>query len=163
MAQAERIKLNVTPLTPETFRPFGQVIGATEDGKQFDSTDAQLVLDKGTPRFYIMRIPRRGLSFDNITFHQDVTQCLGAVTHKPWYMAVAAPGVSPYPSEADISVFRVPPTVFLKLECGTWHAGPLFADSEFMDFYNLELADTNIVDHHTHRYAEDCISFEIGE
>jgi hypothetical protein len=32
-------------------------------------------------------------------------------------------------------------------------AGPLFDSSEAMSFYNLELSDTNVVDHNTHDYA----------
>jgi hypothetical protein len=42
--------------------------------------------------------------------------------------------------------------VFVKLERGTWHAGPLFVGSAHADFYNLELSDTNVVDHNTHDY-----------
>jgi hypothetical protein len=57
-----------------------QLISATDDGKEFDDEDAQLVLDRGAaPRFYIMRLPRRGLTFDRITYHASVTQCLGEV------------------------------------------------------------------------------------
>ena len=57
-----------------------QLISATNDGKEFDDQDAQLVLDRGAaPRFYIMRLPRRGLTFDRITYHASVTQCLGEV------------------------------------------------------------------------------------
>lgn len=56
-----------------------QLITAMDDGKTFDDEDAQLVLDQGPspPRFYIMKLPRRGLTFDRITYHKDVTQCLG--------------------------------------------------------------------------------------
>lgn len=32
-------------------------------------------------------------------------------------------------------------------------AGPLFDSSDAMSFYNLELSDTNVVDHNTHDYA----------
>lgn len=51
-----------------------QLIGATDDGKAFDGEDAQLALDRGTPRFYIMRLPARlpALTFDRITFHGQV-------------------------------------------------------------------------------------------
>ena len=50
-------------------------------------------------------------------------------------------------------MFRIPHGVFVKLHQGTWHAGPLFDEAEYMDFYNLELADTNVADHNTHCYA----------
>lgn len=55
-------------------------------------------------------------------------------------------------------MFRIPHGVFVKLERGTWHAGPLF-DGDGMDFYNLELADTNVVDHNAHDYTSEGISF----
>lgn len=60
------------------------------------------------------------------------------------YMAVAKPGIEKLSPE-DISVFKVPFGAFVKMHAGTWHAGPHFADHEHMDFYNLELADTNQV------------------
>ena len=59
--------------------PGVQVVGSSEDGKLFDGEDAQLVLNKGTPRFYIMRLPKRGLRFHRITYHQQCTQCLGGL------------------------------------------------------------------------------------
>ncbi len=38
---------------------YQQVIGVTADGKQFDKEDAQLQgFGDGTPRFYVMRLPR---------------------------------------------------------------------------------------------------------
>jgi hypothetical protein len=74
---ATRVQLPIVPLTAEAFEPFGQVwaicgesgvgrrrqlaltarmgcnpqvVSPQDDGKLFDHTDAQLVLDKGTPR-----------------------------------------------------------------------------------------------------------------
>jgi hypothetical protein len=40
-------------------------------------------------------------------------------------------------------------------------AGPLFGGEEgcFMDFYNLELSNTNIVDHNTHDYATQGLQY----
>lgn len=135
------------PLTDETFRPFGQIIRASEDGKAFDQDDAQLVLDRGIPRFYIMRLPPRGLSFHRITYHARCTQCLGSLQGKSWYIGVAPASL---PLNLDqIVAFKIPGDCFIKLELGTWHAGPLFQEYAFIDFYNLELSDTNTVDHTT--------------
>ncbi|MFO5528940.1 MAG: Ureidoglycolate hydrolase, partial [Cuspidothrix sp.] len=39
-------------ITPENFQPYGQVIYASKDGKNFDHEDAQLNLENGIPRFY---------------------------------------------------------------------------------------------------------------
>ncbi|MEB3211931.1 MAG: ureidoglycolate lyase [Leptolyngbyaceae bacterium] len=136
------------PITPENFEPFGQVIFASEDGKAFDHTDAQLELDKGTPRFYIMRLSHRGRTFSKITRHEQCTQCLGSLEGKPWLMAVAPTGEAARPQPSDIQAFQIPGNCFIKLHVGTWHAGPYF-DGDSVDFYNLELSDTNIVDHDT--------------
>ena len=53
---------------------FDQVVGVTDDGKQYDQEDAQLQgFDQGRPRFYVMRLPARGLAFHRITYHAKVT------------------------------------------------------------------------------------------
>lgn len=59
-------------------------------------------------------------------------------------MAVARPGIDKLTPE-DIKVFKVPFGAFIKMHAGTWHAGPHFDSHPHMDFYNLELADTNQV------------------
>lgn len=60
------------------------------------------------PRFYVMRLPKRGMSFDRITYHAKVTQCLGAIGLQPWYMAVAAPSgsVEEWPRPEQVHAFR---------------------------------------------------------
>ncbi|MBF2067149.1 MAG: ureidoglycolate lyase [Calothrix sp. C42_A2020_038] len=149
-------------ITPENFGDYGQVIFASQDGKTFDSEDAQLVLDKGIPRFYIMRLQKRGNKFYNITRHTQCTQCLGSLEGKEWLIAVCPPHNSV--NEPDISrmkAFRIPGNCFIKLDVGTWHAGPYF-EHETVDFYNLELSDTNIVDHYTHNFLKSHqLEFEI--
>lgn len=54
--------------------------------------------------------------------------------------------------------FRIPAGTFIKLHQGTWHAGPLF-EEDSMAFYNLELSDTNVVDHNTHDYSNNDLQF----
>jgi ureidoglycolate hydrolase len=149
-------------VTPENFRRYGQVIFPSQDGKVFDAEDANLVLDKGTPRFYIMRLERRGRKFHKITRHVQCTQCLGSLAGKDWLIAVCPPnnGVDK-PDLENITAFRIPGNCFIKLEIGTWHAGPYF-EHEVVDFYNLELSDTNVVDHFTHDFLQSHqIEFEI--
>jgi ureidoglycolate lyase len=142
--------IEITELTPETFAPFGQLIEPTEDGVPFGPNDAQLVFGTGIPRFYIMRLPRKGLVATQITRHRQVTQCLASVAGKPWYIAVAPPGNveddNAEPTLSEIRAFRIPGTVAIKLNVGTWHAGPYFED-DAISFFNLELSETNIDDH----------------
>lgn len=133
-------------LTPEAFAPYGQAIFTAKDGKPFDAQDAQLQLHNGVPRFYIMRLHNRGRRFHKITRHLQCTQCLGSLEGKEWLIGVAPPSAAASPEPGTIAVFRIPGTCFIKLEVGTWHAGPYF-DGAYVDFYNLELSDTNVTDH----------------
>ena len=148
-------------ITPEGFKPYGQMISASPDGKAFDKEDAQLNLNQGIPRFYIMRLEEKGRKFSRITRHTQCTQCLGSLAGKDWLMAVAPPSETDEPNLEQLAAFRIPGNCFIKLEVGTWHAGPYF-DHEFVDFYNLELSDTNVVDHFTHNFIKSHqFTFEI--
>ncbi|MFN6515954.1 MAG: ureidoglycolate lyase [Nostoc sp. CreGUA01] len=141
-------------VTPENFSPYGQVISASEDGKAYDTEHAQLNLQNGTPRFYIMRLDKRGRKFHKITRHVQCTQCLGSLEGKDWLIAVCPPNNDVNePALEKIAAFRIPGNCFIKLHAGTWHAGPYF-EHETVDFYNLELADTNVVDHFTHDFLK---------
>lgn len=144
--------LRIEPLTPEAFSPFGTVLAAQADGQPFGPGDAVLDLSRGTPRFYTMRIPGSHLSVKQITRHRQVTQALASAGGHAWVMAVAPPLALDVP-EAEpaiesIRAFSIPGDVAIALHRGTWHAGPLFEAAE-ASFFNLELADTNVVDHHT--------------
>ncbi len=149
MSESKIVQLQASWATKENFAPYGQVISAAENEKPYDEEDAQLVLDRGIPRFYIMRLQKTGLRFDHIARHVQCTQCLGAIGATDWLMGVAPPSPDPKPSVKDIVAFRIPGNCFIKLNMGTWHAGPLFDVAESMDFYNLELSDTNINDFDT--------------
>ncbi|XP_060184172.1 uncharacterized protein LOC132613900 [Lycium barbarum] len=166
------VKLKPIEATPESFKEFGQVIQASPDGEKFGPSDAQLDLSRGIPRFYIMQLKDRSLRFSNITHHANVTQCLGSIGGNVWYLGVAKPSiVDPTdvkgsdivqshcghfyvpPAVDEVQAFRISGPKFIKLNHGTWHAGPLFTDDK-MDFYNLELNNTNVVDHTTHDFIK---------
>ncbi len=135
-------------IDPDRFRPFGQVIYPQRDDKPWDENDANLDLSQGIPRVYIMTLKNQGLTFNKITQHRRCTQCLAAIGGGEWFLGVARPEIAPDRLLAtDVFVFRIKGHCLLKLEKGTWHAGPYFV-AEAMDFFNLELTDTNITDHH---------------
>ena len=150
-ADTRLIGLPVEPISAAAFAPFGTLIEPAEDGKPFGPAEASLELTRGTPRFYVMRLKRRDKAFTHITRHLSVTQCLAAVGGQDWLLAVAPPSdpdnPDGEPDPAAIRAFRVPGTVAVALHRATWHAGPFF-DAPTQDFFNLELADTNQVDHH---------------
>ena len=146
----QTVDLPIHTVTATAFAPFGTLIEPGEDGVPFGPADAALHLGQGTPRFYTMRLHNRGMQVRQITRHRRVTQVLASAGGHDWVLAVAPP-IDPdradaEPSPADIRAFRVPGHLALMLARGTWHAGPLF-DAPQADFFNLELADTNVVDH----------------
>ena len=154
-------QLSAIAINKSNFEPFGELITPSPDGKAFDDSDAVLNLSNGIPRFYIMHLEHRGRTFDRITRHHRCTQCLGSLEGKEWFIAVCPPSTTSEPDIERLTVFRIPGNCFIKLNLGTWHAGPYF-DAETVDFYNLELSDTNIVDHFTYNFAtQQNLKFEI--
>jgi len=146
--------LKIESLDAQAFAPYGTVMPALEDGKEFGPDEAQLELSRGTPRFYVMRLHRRAAAFNQITRHLAVTQCLAAADGGSWFIAVAPPddpdNTAATPDLTRLRAFRVPGGVAIMLKRSTWHAGPFFEPAT-MDFFNLELADTNQADHHSCR------------
>ena len=156
-----RHQIHAVAITKLNFQPYGQLITPTDDGKLFDETDAVLTLQNGTPRFYIMHLHYRGKIFNKITRHSLCTQCLGSSNGHEWLIAVCPPSTKNEPDRDLLKTFVVPGNCFIKMEVGTWHAGPYF-DRPVMDFYNLELSDTNVTDHFTYNFAtKQNLEFEI--
>ncbi|AFZ44786.1 hypothetical protein PCC7418_2646 [Halothece sp. PCC 7418] len=148
-------------ITPASFAPYGQLILPAADGKSYDENDAQLDLSQGQPRFYIMQLKQRGKQFHRITRHQLCTQCLGSLEGKTWLLGVAPPNADSKPDTQHLKAFQIPGNCFIKLHKGTWHAGPYFED-DIVNFYNLELSDTNEVDHFSYDFLEaENITWEI--
>lgn len=156
-----RRQIPAIAIAESNFRPYGQLITPSPDGKMYDETDAVLSLENGIPRFYIMRLHHRGRVFSKITRHSLSTQCLGSLNGHDWLMAMCPPSTKPEPDVSQMTAFRIPGDCFIKMDVGTWHAGPYF-DRKVIDFYNLELSDTNVVDHFTHNFAtKQNLEFEI--
>ena len=63
-----------------------------------------------------------------------------------WLIVLAPPGETP--DLARLKALRFTGRQALCMLVGTWHAGPLLL-AEQCHFLNLELSDTNIVDHET--------------
>ena len=84
-----------------------------------------------------------------ITHHKQVTQCLASADGRPFWIAVASPlEDSPEIAAERVQLVRVDPGEAIALHRNTWHAGPYFLEPRAR-FFNLELSDTNINDHHT--------------
>ena len=88
------------PLDAKSFAPYGEVIYPRSAGSQFDinpydpetsTEEPSLTLTNGTPRLWIMRLKKNGLVFSKLARHRRVTQCLGSLQGKEWFIAVAPP------------------------------------------------------------------------
>lgn len=149
--------LTAEPVTAEAFAPYGAVLAAGVDGSPCTDDEGMLDLTRGRPRIYVMALEDKPAAFTRITRHRAVTQCLASVGGAGWLIAVAPPTAvddsAAVPALAEIRAYVVPGDVVLLLARGTWHAGPFFAEPS-MSFFNLELADTNVVDHQSYRLDE---------
>lgn len=87
----KEIELQPVPVSANGFAEYGTLVEASDDGVPWGPNDAQLDLSQGRPRFYVMRLSARPLTFRTITRHMHVSQCLASADMKPWFIAVAAP------------------------------------------------------------------------
>ena len=153
-------------LTDEAFAPYGEVIKPRLSGEQFDrsnsydpsreETHVKLVMTNGEPVLRIMHQRLRGLIFNKMARHLKVSQCLGSLQGKEWFMAVAAPNVNEAQTRLEnITAFRIPGDRIIKLHVGTWHAGPHFKHDECL-FLNLENAGTNTHDFQEMALPQEC-------
>ncbi|MFZ0354661.1 MAG: ureidoglycolate lyase, partial [Pseudolabrys sp.] len=104
-----------------------------------------LTLGNGTPRLWIMRLKKNGLIFSKLARHRRVSQCLGSLQGKDWFIALAPPNDladGTRPELASMAAFWIPGDCVIKLHVATWHAGPHFLHDECL-FFNLENLDTN--------------------
>ena len=132
-----------THATSEALAPYGQLVEPLPNGADFGAGDAELKLDGGKPRFWVMAVEHREPKVTVLARHSLCSQCLASADGKPWWIVLAPPQpeLAP-PDPALIRLFRIEPGVILKLHVGTWHAGPYFREPQ-ANFFNLELADTN--------------------
>jgi ureidoglycolate hydrolase len=152
--------VRVLELSPAAFAPYGDVIRPKLRGGQFDrgyeADDPKLTVTNGEPMLRIMHLRLRGLVFTKIARHRRVTQCLGALQGKDWFLAVAPPDTSKAaPRLEDIVGFHIPGDQIIKLHLATWHAGPHFVHEDAM-FLNLENRDTNSADFEDAALPSEC-------
>ena len=140
--------------TYDNIAAYGTLLEPLGDGVAFCALDAQLQLGLGTPRFYLMKLTKRPMAVTRITRHLAVTQALASLNGKRWYVLLAPPdepdNPQALPDVERLQAFCITGFQALVLHRSTWHAGPYFLEDE-VDFVNLELSDTNVVDHHNAR------------
>ena len=131
------------------FEQFGTAILPVDDMTPHSSCDAELKFNGDNLRYYVMRLRRRAAVLGSMTRHSQATQCLGSADAQPWWLAVAAAKLqSEQLDHSTVKLVKVEPGEAVKLHQGTWHAGPFFVAPTAL-FFNLELSDTNLIDHNS--------------
>ncbi len=131
------------------FTRFGTAILPVDDMTPHSSCDAELKFNGDNLRYYVMRLHRRAAVLGSMTRHIQATQCLGSADAQPWWLAVATAKLqSEQLDHSTVQLVKVQPGEAVKLHQGTWHAGPFFLATTAL-FFNLELSDTNLVDHNS--------------
>ena len=131
------------------FTRFGTAILPVDDMTPHSSCDAELKFNGDNLRYYVMRLHRRAAVLGSMTRHIQATQCLGSADAQPWWLAVATAKLqSEQLDQSTVQLVKVEPGEAVKLHQGTWHAGPFFLATTAL-FFNLELSDTNLVDHNS--------------
>ncbi|MEB3158163.1 MAG: ureidoglycolate lyase [Synechococcus sp.] len=132
---------------------FGTAILPVEDMQPAGPEEPRLRFGGDNLRYYLMRLQRRPPVVASMTRHLHATQCLGSADARPWWIALAEPGLSPGALDhTNVQLVKVMPGEGLKLHQGTWHAGPFFEEASAL-FFNLELSDTNQNDHNCQQLA----------
>lgn len=118
------------PLNPETFAPFGQLIGelntpAVFSGPHIDSWRMDFGAE-GPIELMFSRYRYQPMAFTQLERHFNVTQCFVPLGNQPSVMVVAAPtvqdGRNASPAPSAIRAFYADGSRGILLWKGTWHA-----------------------------------------
>ena len=130
-----------SPLTAESFAPFGQLLSAEPD------ESAQEVRGGEDWILNILSYEHKDLVCDHLNAHHKATQALIPLASKPALLVVAPPGTTfETPDDLDtIRAFVMDGTAAVNLGFGTWHWGP-YPIGDHVDLLNLQgrgFADDN--------------------
>lgn len=115
---ANILQIKATPLTAETFRLFGQVIGV-------DTIRLKIVHDRF--RMGLIRVQRQPFRITRLNRHIKSTQALIPLGGHACLMAVAPPTVNlEKPEElTQVQAFINDGRYGINIDLGTWHMAPL--------------------------------------
>src|SRR5262245_11573905 len=146
-------RLSVEPLTEESFRPFGQVIGERTVAPDFRGEQGTLgwSIDwrGGRAKISYLRTPFQGLRFRKLERHLELTQAFIPMGGSAAVLAVAAPSDlrdrDAVPDPATVRAFLLDGSVGYALHQGTWHSLDRFAlgppDTRWVIITDHETAD----------------------
>jgi ureidoglycolate lyase len=127
----QTVQIKAEPLTPEAFRPFGQVVGRD---------DVKLDLREGEEfRMGIIHMPNRGYCITSLNHHRNSTQALIPLEGKACLVIVAPPGAT-FKEAADLKqvrAFLCDGSMGINIGLHTWHQALLPIGAE-MKMVNIQ-------------------------
>ena len=121
-----RHRLDIEPMTAESFAPFGQLVDTSEtpDNRRV-MTPSRFECD-GRTTIHTIWQPHAGRSFSRLERHFGVTQTFFQLSGSPSVVCVAPPtdlddsGAIPRPD--DVRAFLIDPRMGFSFARGTWHS-----------------------------------------
>lgn len=150
MAMVRTITVKLEPLTPEAFKPFGQVMSNASSPYQGTASQTwRFACDlEGTPDLAIVRVPFVPWKFHLIQRHPITGHSAFSLDGKPSLLLVAPPtdpdDRESLPPPEDFKAFLVEGRQGVMLRRGAWHIShvPLYPPSgDFVVLTSAELRD----------------------
>ncbi|CAN5542421.1 ureidoglycolate lyase [soil metagenome] len=141
LEELDVVRIPVSPLTEEAFRPFGELLSAGERDPDFTGISSvgwrSSFASDSPPEVMFYRSSYSGMRFSKLERHHAVTQSFVPLGRTPSVVAVAAPtSANRAPEPGDVRAFLLDGTAGYALKAGTWHS---------LDRYPLFQAPADIV------------------
>jgi ureidoglycolate hydrolase len=111
----QTIQIKAEPLTSESFRPFGQVVGLDDVHMELKNSEQF--------RMGIIHMRHRGYRIGNMNHHRNSTQALIPLGHQACLVVVAPPGTT-FKEASDLKqvrAFLCDGTAGINIGLHTWH------------------------------------------
>jgi ureidoglycolate hydrolase len=132
------IVLEASPMTPESFKPYGEMI--SERG------EVEIDIEGGCPCVLVQTVEKRHMSFDFLGRHLKTEQVFSPLGGAKSVIAVAPPSREGKIDIKRLVAFTVDGNAAYKLHRGTWHTSAFPLD-ERASFLVLEREGTLEDDH----------------
>ena len=132
---SDHVFLTASPLSEETFAPFGEIIAERGDPLPHVYGDTMAVYlaalhecDTEKTEFVVTRYRLRGQKVAYLERHHAITQAFIPLGGSPFLLVLAPPAAplsNGVPELASLQAFLVPGDCAIQLHRGTWHEVPI--------------------------------------
>jgi ureidoglycolate hydrolase len=120
-------RVRVEPLTEESFRPFGQVVGRLSRPADYETPTGtqgwRFDFESGKTRITLSQATYKPFRFSRVERHFHVTQAHIPLSGSPAVVVMAPPtGAQALPRPEDFRAFLIDGTAGYVMHKGTWHS-----------------------------------------